>query len=114
MPRIKDIPNWAGVDETLFDQCVTGLDHQANEVADPQARYLQAAGQEMLPRPDGTKIQAAHMSTVQRTENVDGKTQWASKAQGEYTTLFSKVLAVAIHKTARTDWKKEELQSEPL
>ncbi|CAK9055704.1 Uncharacterized protein SCF082_LOCUS30083 [Durusdinium trenchii] len=97
MPRIKDIPNWTH----RLD--ITRL--QGKRCFHPKRTFA---------RPDGAKIQAARMSTVQRTENVDGKTQWASKAQGEYTTLFSKVLAVAIHKTARTDWKKEELQREPL
>ena len=39
---------------------------------------------------------------------MDGKTQWASKSQGEYTTLFSKILAVAFHKNTKAAWRKED------
>ena len=65
-------------------------------------------------REDGSTFQAAHKPTVQRWEKVDGKMQRASKAQGEYTPLLSKILAVAIHKNVSETWKKEELTTENL
>ena len=42
-------------------------------------------------REDGTKSEAAHNPTVQRWEQVDGRMQRASKSQGEYTPLLSKI-----------------------
>lgn len=65
-------------------------------------------------REDGSAFQAAHKSTVQRWEKVDGKMQRASKAQGEYTPLLSQILAVAIHKNVSETWEKEELTTENL
>ena len=121
MPRIREIHTWAGVSIVRFDQCVTGLDttkptQLCVEGMDLSAMKDKRCNHERKTwtRDDGTKFQAAHRSTVQRWEKVDGKMQRASKAQGEYTPLFSKIVAVAVHKNVSRTWKQEELTTETL
>ena len=121
MPRIEDMPRWQGVDITRFDQCITGL-----ETTKPTKLYTEKLELSALKdkrcnhekkvwtREDGTTFEAAHNPTVQRWEQVDGKMQRASKSQGEYTELLSKILAVAFHKNVDDKWKMEQLRKEML
>ena len=121
MPRIRDIHTWDGVSIVRFDQCVTGLDttkptQLCIEGMDLSALKDKRCNHEKKTwkRDDGSTFQATHKSTVQRWEEVGGKMQRASKAQGEYTPLLSRILAVAIHKNVSETWKKEELATENL
>ncbi|CAK9112932.1 Uncharacterized protein SCF082_LOCUS52358, partial [Durusdinium trenchii] len=121
MPRIEDMPRWQGVDITRFDQCITGL-----ETTKPTKLYTEKLELSALKdkrcnhekkvwtREDGATFEAAHNPTVQRWEQVDGKMQRASKSQGEYTELLSKILAVAFHKNVDDKWKMEQLRKEML
>lgn len=49
MPRIKEIPTWTGIDEALFDQCVTGLETTKPTKLLSHRRPQQAARKEMRP-----------------------------------------------------------------
>ena len=118
---IKEIPQWQGVDTTRFDQCITGLEttkptQLCTEKLDLSALKNKRCNHEkqVWTRDDGTTFQAAHNPTVQRWVEVDGKRQRASKSQGEYTPLLSKILAVAFHRNIDDQWKMDQLSKELL
>ena len=122
MPKIAKLRSGSDVTEVNFDQCRTGLSttkptklllHKLN-LSELDGKRCNHPVREFI-RADGSTYKSAHESTVQRwVTGPTGKRERASRAQGEYTSEFSKAIAMAINQKAGKSWRKGQLSREPL